>query len=40
MPATVTVDQAIHFGEALVRATRERGKILATVLGDKAKEFV
>jgi pyruvate dehydrogenase (quinone)/pyruvate oxidase len=40
MPGKVTAEQALHFAEAMARGTRDRGKILATVLGDKARELV
>jgi pyruvate dehydrogenase (quinone)/pyruvate oxidase len=40
MPGKVTADQALHFAEAMARGTKDRGKILATILGDKARELV
>jgi pyruvate dehydrogenase (quinone)/pyruvate oxidase len=40
MPASVTAGQAVHLAEALVRGTPNRGKILSTMIGDKARELV
>jgi thiamine pyrophosphate-dependent acetolactate synthase large subunit-like protein len=40
MPGRVTTEQAIKFGEALVRGQREAGKIARTVLEDKVREVL
>jgi pyruvate dehydrogenase (quinone)/pyruvate oxidase len=40
MPGQVTADQALKFAEAMARGTKDRGKILATIMGDKARELV
>jgi len=40
MPGKVSADQALKFAEAMARGTKDRGKILATIMGDKARELV
>jgi pyruvate dehydrogenase (quinone)/pyruvate oxidase len=40
MPASVTVQQAAHFAESLVKGEPNRTKIAMTVLEDKVKELV
>ena len=40
MPPKVTLEQALHFGEALARGTPNRGKIALTVLADTVRELV
>jgi pyruvate dehydrogenase (quinone)/pyruvate oxidase len=40
MPAKVTVEQAMHFAEALAKGEPNRTKIALTVLQDKVKELV
>ena len=40
MPAKVTTEQMLHFGESIARGTPERGKIVKAVLEQKARELV
>jgi pyruvate dehydrogenase (quinone)/pyruvate oxidase len=40
MPANITLEQAKHFAESLVKGQPARQKILATVLEDRIKEMV
>ncbi len=40
MPGQVTTDQAIKFGEALLKGQKEGGKILKTLLEDKFREVI
>lgn len=40
LPAKVTAGQAAHFAESLARGTPDRGKILKTILEEKARELV
>ncbi len=40
MPPTIHAKQALHLGEALVRGTPHRGKILGTVLANRVREMV
>jgi pyruvate dehydrogenase (quinone) len=40
MPPKITVDQAAKFGEALLKGTPNRDKIVLTVLSDKVKELI
>src|SRR5687768_10597835 len=40
MPPRITVDQAAKFGEALLKGTPNRDKIVLTVLSDKVKELI
>jgi pyruvate dehydrogenase (quinone) len=40
MPPKITVDQATKFGEALLKGTPNRDKIVLTVLSDKVKESI
>jgi len=40
MPPKVTMEQAAHFAEALVRGEPNRGKIAMTVLADKVRELL
>jgi pyruvate dehydrogenase (quinone) len=40
MPGQVSADQALKFAEAMARGTKDRGKILASIMGDKARELV
>jgi pyruvate dehydrogenase (quinone)/pyruvate oxidase len=40
MPPKITVDQATKFGEALLKGTPHRDKIVLTVLSDKVRESI
>jgi pyruvate dehydrogenase (quinone) len=40
LPPKVTLEQARHFGEALMRGTPNREKIALTVLSDKVRELL
>ena len=40
MPGQVTTDQAIKFGEALLKGQKEGGKILKTLLEDKFRDVI
>ena len=40
MPAKITADQALKFAESLARGEPNRGKILATALGDRVRELI
>jgi pyruvate dehydrogenase (quinone) len=40
MPPKITLDQAAKFGEALLKGTPNRDKIVLTVLSDKVKELI
>ena len=40
MPPKITVDQAKHFAESLVRGEPNREKIALTVLSDRVRELV
>jgi pyruvate dehydrogenase (quinone)/pyruvate oxidase len=40
MPANITVEQAKHFAEALVKWQPAREKIVRTVLKDRIKEMI
>lgn len=40
MPAKITVKQATHFAEALVKGEPNRDKVAYTVFGDKVRETV
>jgi pyruvate dehydrogenase (quinone) len=40
MPPKITVTQAAHFAESLLRGTPDAGKIASTVLGDKVREMI
>jgi hypothetical protein len=37
MPPRVSVEQAAHFGEALVKGTPRRGRLALTVLSDTVR---
>ena len=40
MPGKLTTEQAVHFGEALLRGQPDRWSILKTVVEDKVREVV
>jgi pyruvate dehydrogenase (quinone) len=40
MPAKITADQALKFAESLARGEPNRGKIMATALGDRVRELI
>ncbi|HXR97562.1 MAG TPA: thiamine pyrophosphate-dependent enzyme [Terriglobales bacterium] len=40
LPGNITVEQAFHFAEALVRGDKHRGAIIKTVLKDRIRELV
>jgi len=40
MPPKITMAQAAHFAESLVRGTPNAGKIVSTVLGDRVREMI
>jgi len=40
MPAKVTMEQAAHFAQSLIRGEPNREKIALTVLADKVRELV
>ena len=40
MPGKITMKQAIHFSEALIRGEKGRGEIIKTLLEDKAREVI
>ena len=40
MPGKLTTEQAVHFGEALLRGQADRWSILKTVIEDKVREVV
>ena len=40
LPANVTTDQALHFAESIAKGTPDRGKIIKTILKEKARELV
>jgi pyruvate dehydrogenase (quinone) len=40
MPATITLAQATHFAESLLRGEPNRAKIAFTLLADKVRELV
>ncbi|HLG96598.1 MAG TPA: thiamine pyrophosphate-dependent enzyme [Bryobacteraceae bacterium] len=40
LPPKIKSDQALHFAESIARGTPERGKIMKTILEEKARELV
>ncbi|HEY7856245.1 MAG TPA: pyruvate oxidase, partial [Terriglobales bacterium] len=40
LPGNITVEQAFHFAEALLRGDKHRGAIIKTVLKDRIRELV
>jgi pyruvate dehydrogenase (quinone)/pyruvate oxidase len=40
MPAKITADQALKFAESLARGEPNRGKIIATAMGDRVRELI
>ena len=40
MPPKVTAEQALHFAEALSRGTKDAGKIVREIVGEKIRELV
>jgi len=40
MPAKITAEQALHFAESIARGTPERGKILKSILSEKARQMI
>jgi hypothetical protein len=40
MPGKVSTEQAVKFGEALVKGQKEGWKIIKTVMEDKVREVV
>lgn len=40
MPPKITLEQAVHFAESLVRGEPNRGKIALTALSDKVRELI
>jgi pyruvate dehydrogenase (quinone)/pyruvate oxidase len=40
MPAKVTAKQVLHFAESVAKGSPDRGKIVKTILAEKARELV
>jgi thiamine pyrophosphate-dependent acetolactate synthase large subunit-like protein len=40
MPGQITSEQALRFAESIARGTKDSGKIIRDVLGDKVRELV
>ncbi len=40
LPGNITMKQAMHFGEALLRGEKDRFKIIKTILEDKVREVI
>jgi pyruvate dehydrogenase (quinone)/pyruvate oxidase len=40
LPANITAEQAMHFAKSFARGTRDRGKIMKAIIGEKVRELV
>jgi pyruvate dehydrogenase (quinone)/pyruvate oxidase len=40
MPGKISMEQALHFAESIIRGTPDRGKIIQSIVGEKIRELV